>query len=65
MVIFAGVFSEVRDREKKFSGSKGEKKKRGKKKSLINGVQTGLVTKDQIGYFLILLDVLGNISNLR
>ena len=50
-MIFASVLLEVKDKEKKFSGMKGEKKKR-KKKSKINGAQTVLVTKDRIGYFL-------------
>ena len=55
---------EVRDREKKFSSVKGKKKNR-KKNSLINSVQTVLVTKDQIGHFLKPLDVFGNTPNLR
>ena len=32
---------------------------------IINGSQTVLMTKDQIGHFLKPLDVLGNIPNLR
>ena len=55
---------EVRDREKKFSSVKGKKKNR-KKNSLINSVQTVLVTKDQIGHFLKPLDVLGKTTNLK
>ena len=55
---------EVRDREKKFSSVKGKKKNR-KKNSLINSVQTVLVTKDQIGHFLKPLDVFSITQKLR
>ena len=60
----------MRERRERFSGVKGEKeekenKKTKKKNGIINGAQTVLMIKDQIGHFVKPLDVFGNTPNLR